>query len=113
MLEKLGHEVVTVPNGRSAVEQAFSQSFDLILMDVQMPELDGLSATREIRRLERAEGRHRPIVAMTANAMKGDRENCIEAGMDDYIAKPIRMQALSEAISNAVRQAKPGTPLSA
>ena len=97
LLEKLGHRVSLVDNGIDAVEHATRGAFDLVLMDVQMPGLDGLSATRRIRQWEAAHGGQLPIVAMTARAMQGDREHCIEAGMDDYLSKPIdsaRLRAL-------------------
>jgi signal transduction histidine kinase/DNA-binding response OmpR family regulator/HPt (histidine-containing phosphotransfer) domain-containing protein len=88
LLEKLDYRVEVVADGRAAVAAWQGGSFDLILMDCQMPQMDGYSATREIRRLEGA-GRHVPIVALTAHAMKGDEEKCREAGMDDYLTKPI------------------------
>ncbi|HEY5314160.1 MAG TPA: response regulator, partial [Pirellulales bacterium] len=94
LLEKRGHQITIAGNGREAVVAAQANRFDLILMDVQMPELDGFAATAEIRTLESAINRHTPIVAMTAHAMKGDRERCLEAGMDHYISKPIRSQEL-------------------
>ena len=78
-----------VDNGREALAALGSQKFDLVLMDVQMPEMDGLEATAAIRASERQSGGHVPIIAMTAHAMKGDRERCLEAGMDEYISKPI------------------------
>lgn len=87
-LKKWGHEVVLACTGREAVEAAKREVFDLILMDIQMPDMNGLEATAAIRALEAEHGRHQPIVAMTANAMKGDRERFLAAGMDDYIAKP-------------------------
>jgi CheY-like chemotaxis protein len=90
MLEKRGHSTLIASNGREALKTLDEESVDLILMDVQMPEMDGLEATRLIREKERADGRHVPIFAMTAHAMKGDRERCLAAGMDDYISKPIR-----------------------
>jgi two-component system, sensor histidine kinase and response regulator len=98
LLERRGHQVTVVNNGREAVAAASSQTFDLILMDVQMPEMDGLEATIGIRELEREKGRHVPIVAMTAHAMKGDRERCLEAGMDGYVAKPIHAKELFDTI---------------
>jgi PAS domain S-box-containing protein len=96
LLNKWGHHVTVANNGAEAV-QAWSnppagEPFDLILMDVQMPEIDGLKATEMIRERERSTGRHTPIIALTAHAMKGDREVCLAAGMDGYIAKPIRQQ---------------------
>jgi CheY-like chemotaxis protein/HPt (histidine-containing phosphotransfer) domain-containing protein len=90
LLVRRGHEAVLAMNGQEALRIWESGSFDLILMDVQMPELDGLEATRRIRARERESGRHTPIVAMTAHAMQGDRERCLAAGMDDYLSKPIR-----------------------
>jgi len=98
LLKKAGHAVVVANNGREAVATLESQPFDIVLMDVQMPELDGLEATVQIRERERATGARVPIIAMTANALKGDREKCIEAGMDDYLTKPIRTDALFDAL---------------
>lgn len=94
LLEDRGHEVTLANNGREALAILASQSFDAILMDVQMPEMNGLEATAAIRQSEIGTGRHVPIIAMTANAMKGDREQCLAAGMDDYIAKPIHSAQL-------------------
>jgi PAS domain S-box-containing protein len=94
LLEQRGHTVVVAPTGRQAVAQAREQSFDVILMDVQMPEMDGLEATAAIREHERATGAHVPIVAMTAHAMTGDRERCLHAGMDGYVSKPLRPDEL-------------------
>jgi CheY-like chemotaxis protein len=94
MLTKRGHRLTLASNGREALEILAEESFDLILMDVQMPEMDGIAATRRIRDKEKVEGGHVPIVAMTARAMKGDRQECLAAGMDDYISKPIREEAL-------------------
>jgi len=87
-----------VDNGRLAIEAMAKQDFDLVLMDVQMPEMDGLTATTMIREQEKQTHRHMPIIAMTAHAMRGDRERCIEAGMDDYVSKPISSSTLLEAI---------------
>ena len=89
LLENRGHLVTVAANGREAVSFASTRSFDVILMDVHMPEMDGFEATQRIREAERASGRHVPIVAMTACAMAGDREKCLQAGMDGYIDKPI------------------------
>jgi PAS domain S-box-containing protein len=91
MLEKGGHHVDVADNGKEAVTMVSNGSYDLVLMDVQMPKMDGLDATRAIRQREQTEGGHQLIVAMTAHAMKGDRELCIDAGMDDYLAKPLRI----------------------
>jgi hypothetical protein len=99
LLEKKGWLVKAVENGKIACEIAESQQFDIILMDVQMPEMDGFEATRQIRRAELITGRHTPIVAMTAHAMKGDREKCLEAGMDFYITKPVNPNELFETIA--------------
>ena len=94
--------MVIANNGKEAYDTFLAQPFDLILMDVQMPEMDGFEATLAIRAAERDS--HVPIVAMTAHAMKGDQERCLEAGMDAYIAKPIRAQALFEVVSRIARQ---------
>ena len=91
-----------VDNGRLAIETLAKQDFDLVLMDVQMPEMDGLTATARIREEEKHTSRHVPIIAMTAHAMRGDRERCIEAGMDDYVSKPISSSTLREAIYRVV-----------
>ena len=98
LLEGRGHTVTVVNNGREAVEKSHAERFDLILMDVQMPEMDGLTATASIRAREKATGLHVPIIAMTAHALKGDREKCLAAGMDDYITKPIHSAELFETI---------------
>ena len=90
LLEKRGYRVTVAGDGREALAALEKQRFDLILMDVQMPEMDGFQATRAIREREKASGEHIPIVAMTAHAMKGDQERCLAAGMDAYVAKPIR-----------------------
>ncbi len=90
LLQKHGHRLTVVGDGGKAVAAAKSGDYDLILMDVQMPEMDGIEATRRIRENERRTGLRTPIVAMTAHALKGDREKCLEAGMDDYVSKPIR-----------------------
>ncbi len=98
VLEKMGHRVTVVANGRDAVERLKKATFDVVLMDVQMPVMDGLTATAMIREAEKETGRHVPIIAMTANAMQGDRERCLEAGMDDYLPKPIRFQDLADVL---------------
>ena len=106
LLEKHGHRVVVANNGREAIEAAGASDFDLILMDVEMPEVDGLEATRTIRAAE-ANGRKRtPIIALTAQAMKGDRERCLAAGVDDYLSKPIRVKELFQAIHQLAEKAK-------
>ena len=107
MLEKLGHAVTVVSNGREALDAIGRQTFDLILMDIQMPEMSGFEATETIRRQERGSGRHLPIIALTAHAMDGDRERCLESGMDGYISKPARGAELSRAIGSLLA-ATPG-----
>jgi len=94
LLEKYGHTVGVATNGRKALEELEKESYDLILMDVQMPEMNGWEATQAIREKEMSTGAHIPIVAMTAHAMKGDKERCLAAGMDAYLTKPIRTQEL-------------------
>jgi two-component system, sensor histidine kinase and response regulator len=106
IFEKLGHKVKVVSNGCEALSAVQARPFDLVAMDVQMPEMDGLDATIAIRDLEKKTGTHIPIMAMTAHAMKGDRERCLAAGMDGYVAKPIRAQVLRKAISEAMRLRK-------
>jgi CheY-like chemotaxis protein len=98
LLEKRGHHVTAVENGQRAVDAIRESAFDLVLMDVQMPELDGFAATAAIRELEAKLGIHTPIIAMTAHAMKGDRERCLAAGMDDYVSKPFRPHELFAAV---------------
>jgi signal transduction histidine kinase/CheY-like chemotaxis protein len=99
ILEKRGHTVVLREDGRRAIEIYRKERFDLVMMDVQMPEMNGFEATGEIRQLELALGRRTPIIAMTAMAMKGDRERCIAAGMDEYVTKPLRIGELFEKIA--------------
>jgi CheY-like chemotaxis protein len=98
----MGYRADVASNGIEAVESIERQIYDVILMDVQMPEMDGLDATREIRKLVDATQPH--IIAMTANAMEGDREACLAAGMDGYISKPIRVNELVEALLTAQRK---------
>ncbi len=100
MLKKMGHSIVPVSNGRKAVDAAKMEEFDLILMDVQMPEMDGFEATAMIRGHQKIAGTFTPIVALTAHALKGDREKCISAGMDDYITKPIQSGELLRIINS-------------
>jgi two-component system, sensor histidine kinase and response regulator len=104
MLEKLGHSVVVAGNGREAIKKINTQAFDIVFMDVQMPEMDGMTATAEIRKSEEATGKHIPIVAMTAHAMKGDKEKCLKAGMDEYVSKPIRRQELTDVIARVAKR---------
>jgi CheY-like chemotaxis protein len=96
LLEKRGHQVVVAANGREALEAMERQSFDIVLMDLQMPELDGFEATAALRAREAGHGTHLPVIALTAHAMKGDRERCLAAGMDAYLSKPIRPQELDK-----------------
>jgi CheY-like chemotaxis protein len=103
LLEKQGHTVVVAGNGREGLEQLDKQPFDLVLMEVQMPELDGLEATRLLRAREQGTSRHVPVLAMTAYAMKGDRERCLQAGMDGYLSKPIQPQELYGAIEQVAQ----------
>jgi CheY-like chemotaxis protein len=107
ILAKRGHAVRMATNGKLAVEAVERQVFDLILMDVQMPEMDGFEATAAIRAKEKLSGMHIPIIAMTAHAMKGDRERCIAAGMDNYIAKPIRAEDLIQMVEGFSGQEGP------
>lgn len=105
LLERWGHQAVIVENGHLAVEALETSAvdkFDLVLMDVQMPEMGGFEATAAIRKQENKTGGHIPIIAMTAHAMKGDRERCLEAGMDDYVSKPISSEALLKAIQGLI-----------
>ena len=97
VLERCGFRAHVVNDGREALQALSSQRYDAVLMDCQMPDIDGYEATRELRRREGAT-RHTPVIAMTAHAMTGDRERCLEAGMDDYIAKPVRSQVLNEVL---------------
>jgi signal transduction histidine kinase/HPt (histidine-containing phosphotransfer) domain-containing protein len=110
LLERKGHEVLVANNGAEAVGLTRSQPFDLVLMDVQMPEMDGLEATRVIREREALSGAHLPIVAMTAQAMSGDRERCLEAGMDDYLTKPVRSAELYTTIEKVAGRRGAGRP---
>jgi PAS domain S-box-containing protein len=107
LLEKRGHEVTIAADGREAVAAAEREPFDVVLMDVQMPELGGFEATAAIRERERVRGGHVPIVAMTAHAMKGDRERCLAAGMDGYIAKPVQARELFDALDQAIAAVPP------
>jgi len=99
LLERDGHTTMVASNGREAVDAFRRHSFDIVLMDVQMPEIDGLAATHSIREMERPLGLHTPIIALTANSADGDRDRCIEAGMDGYVSKPIRLEELRNAIA--------------
>lgn len=110
LLENIGHRVTVVDNGALAVAKLEAQPFDVVLMDLQMPVMDGLTATAAIREREREGGRRTPIVALTANALVGDRERCLEAGMDDYLTKPIRKEALGEALQKWTAPTAGATP---
>jgi signal transduction histidine kinase/CheY-like chemotaxis protein len=110
ILEKMGHSVVLANNGKEAISTLATQKFDLVLMDLQMPEMDGLSATRSIREQEKQTHSHVPIIAMTAHALKGDRERCLEGGMDGYVSKPINVKELRDAMA-AVVQGESGSGL--
>jgi two-component system sensor histidine kinase/response regulator len=98
LLEKRGHKVQIAANGKLALERLQQEEFDVVLMDVQMPEMGGLEAAEAIREKEKRTGAHIPIIAMTANAMKGDDEECLRRGMDAYVSKPLNLAALFEAI---------------
>ncbi len=106
LLKKKGWDVITVENGMMALDTVKQNEFDLILMDIQMPVMDGIEATEQIRKYEENAGKYTPIVAMTAHAMKGDRERCINAGMDDYIPKPINPPEMFKIIEQAVSTGK-------
>jgi CheY-like chemotaxis protein len=107
LLELRGHQVVVANHGKEALAALEQQSFDVVLMDVQMPEMDGLEAARAIRQKEKTTGAHVPIIAMTAHAMKGDREECLEAGMDGYISKPIQAETLYAGVELYPRSPQP------
>ena len=96
MLEKRGHRVAVAGNGREALDALAKNLFDIVFMDVQMPEMDGFEATAGIREKEKGTRRRQIVIALTAHAMKGDRERCLAGGMDDYLTKPIRPQELDE-----------------
>ena len=109
LLKKRGHTVVVANNGMQAVAEWKTGPFDIVLMDIQMPMMDGFAATAAIRQLENATGRHTPIIALTAHAMKGDRERCLEAGMDAYVSKPLRSQELYAAMNKLVSGRDPAS----
>jgi signal transduction histidine kinase/DNA-binding response OmpR family regulator len=109
ILERYGHKVIVAKNGQEVLQALKKENFDLILMDVQMPKMDGFAATASIREKEKKTGSHIPIIAMTAHAMKGDRERCLDSGMNDYIAKPLKAEHLTKTIDHVmskVRKAK-------
>ena len=102
MLGKMGHAPVVANNGKEALLLLTTHRFDLVLMDIQMPEMDGLTTTRKIRESENGTRLHMPIIAMTAHAMKGDRERCLAAGMDGYVSKPVSSQELEKTIAGVL-----------
>lgn len=108
ILEKQGHDVTVALDGKKTIEAWNKHNFDLILMDIQMPSLDGLEATAIIREKEKKNGTYIPIVAMTAHAMKGDRERCIDGGMDDYVSKPLKPEELIKVIERVITKKKVG-----
>jgi CheY-like chemotaxis protein/anti-sigma regulatory factor (Ser/Thr protein kinase) len=108
LLEKRGHHVTVANNGAIALEQVRTGHFDLILMDLQMPVMDGLSATKAIRELEAGTGRHTPIIALTAHAMKGDLEDMLSQGVDDYLAKPFDAKELARLVAAIASRMSPG-----
>jgi two-component system sensor histidine kinase/response regulator len=108
LLERAGHQATVAENGRKVLALLETGTFDVVLMDVQMPEMDGFEATRAIREREQARGGHLPIVAVTAHAMKGDAERCLAAGMDAYLAKPLEPRELASVIAGVLRGAAPG-----
>jgi signal transduction histidine kinase/CheY-like chemotaxis protein len=111
LLEKRGHRVMTVENGRDAVAAAQAHYFDLALLDLQMPEMDGLQAVALIRHNEESTGRRLPIIALTAHAMRGDRERCLAAGMDGYVSKPINREDLFTAIESVMQRTCSAPPV--
>jgi two-component system sensor histidine kinase/response regulator len=112
LLEKRGHYVAVAANGLEALAALEKESFHLVFMDVQMPEMDGLEATAAIREKEKLSGLHQPIIALTAHAMKGDREKCLAGGMDGYLTKPIRSQELDEILGEYIaRRQVTATPV--
>jgi two-component system sensor histidine kinase/response regulator len=109
LLQKAGYTVTAVSNGKQALTALAQESFDAILMDVQMPQMDGFEATKAIRAREAGTDRHIPIIAMTAHAMSGDRERCLQAGMDDYVSKPMQIKDLLRAFDSAFQAASSAT----
>jgi CheY-like chemotaxis protein len=108
LLERMGHQVTIAVDGFEAVQKSSVIAFDVILMDVQMPGMDGFEATAAIRQRESATDGHTPVIAMTAHAMTGDRERCLSAGMDGYVSKPIRREQLSAEIERVLRTVAAG-----
>jgi CheY-like chemotaxis protein/HPt (histidine-containing phosphotransfer) domain-containing protein len=112
LLERAGHVPSVAANGREVLSLLENEVFDLVLMDVQMPEMDGLEATAAIRARERGTGAHLPIVALTAHAMKGDAEKCLAAGMDGYLTKPLQLHDLEDEIARVIEGRAPSRPAS-
>jgi signal transduction histidine kinase/CheY-like chemotaxis protein/streptogramin lyase len=110
LLEKRGHSVTVTGSGREALDRVERESFDVILMDVQMPDMDGLQASTRIREIEKQRGTYTPILALTAHTMKGDRERCLAAGMDQFINKPIDAERFVEVVEAAAVGGRPGAP---
>jgi signal transduction histidine kinase/CheY-like chemotaxis protein/HPt (histidine-containing phosphotransfer) domain-containing protein len=110
VLEQLGCRVDVAGNGREALDAVARLPYDVVLMDCQMPEMDGYEATRAIRAVEETTGRHLPIIALTANVMQGDREKCLAAGMDDYLPKPVTKEAVKAMVQRWARRSVPGRP---
>jgi two-component system sensor histidine kinase/response regulator len=108
LLEKRGHNVKIVANGREALGALDQGTYDLILMDLQMPEMDGFEATDELRKREKLSGLHTPVIALTTHAMKGDRERCLNAGMDGYLSKPILAKELDDLLEVYIKQRRVG-----
>ena len=105
LLSKRGHRAWFACDGRTAVEMTTHQTFDLVLLDLHMPEMDGFAVVRAIRERERATGTHLPVIALTARSSKGDRDRCLAAGMDDFLSKPIEADALWAAMANVIARA--------
>ena len=112
IMQSWGFTVDVAANGKEAVEKVEKNSYDLVLMDIQMPEMDGYEATRSIRKMDNAEKRDVPIIAMTAHAMSGEAEKCKNAGMNDYISKPFDIKNLHSKIISALKQKPPFTNMS-
>ena len=108
LLEKQGHSVAVACDGRQAVDALSRERFDLALLDIQMPELDGFEVAAAVRAREEGTGRRLPLVAVTAHAMQGDRERCLAAGMDGYVTKPIQMDRLAQAIADVLAVSEEG-----
>ena len=110
LLDKVGHAVTVVRNGRAALDALATGGYDMVLMDIQMPEMDGFEVAAVIRERERETGKHLPLVALTAHAMRGDRERCLQAGFDGYVSKPIRFQDLFDTIDRLAPTAATSSP---